>query len=57
MDPAYSTGLFYDALLQVRGWQTMRLYEAAQAVQRSAYPYAYQKHEARAQQIVAALVG
>jgi hypothetical protein len=57
MDPAYASGLFYDALLRVRGWQTMRLTDAAQAVQRSAYPYAYQKHETRAQQIVAALLG
>ena len=55
MDPAYSAGLFYSALVQVSGWQSMSLTWAAQAVQRSAYPYAYAKHETRAQQIVAAL--
>jgi hypothetical protein len=33
----------------------MSLSSAAQAVQRSAYPGAYARHEARAQQIVAAL--
>jgi hypothetical protein len=55
MNPAYSTGLFYSALVQVSDWQSRSIASAAQAVQRSAYPYAYQKHAARAQQIVDAL--
>ncbi len=55
MAPAYSTGLFYTGLVRVSGWQSMSLTSAAQAVQRSAYPGAYARHEARAQQIVAAL--
>jgi hypothetical protein len=55
MDPAYSAGHFYDKLVKVAGWQTMELTAAAQAVQRSAFPGAYQKHQLRAQQIVAAL--
>jgi hypothetical protein len=55
MDPAHSAGLFYDRLVHVGGWQSMRLTEAAQAVQRSAFPSAYEKHEGRAQQIVGAL--
>ncbi len=54
MDPAQSAGLFYDRLVRVGGWDSMSLTDAAQAVQRSAFPGAYQKHEARAQQIVAA---
>jgi hypothetical protein len=55
MDPAKSAGLFYDRLARVADWESLRLTEAAQAVQRSGFPGAYQKHESRAQQIVAAL--
>ena len=42
-DPAYQAAAFYDKLLAVPGWQTMPLNQAAQAVQRSAYPDAYTK--------------
>jgi hypothetical protein len=55
MDPVHATGLFFDRLVRVKGWQSMDLTTAAQAVQRSGYPNAYQKHEDRASQIVAAL--
>lgn len=44
-NPAYAAGKFYDKLTTVSGWQTMPLTEAAQAVQRSAYPDAYAKWE------------
>ena len=54
MDPVHSAGLFYDRLVQVPGWDSMALTDAAQAVQRSAFPGAYQKHEAKAQTIVSA---
>ncbi|RZU76052.1 cell wall-associated NlpC family hydrolase [Micromonospora kangleipakensis] len=40
-DPAYQARGFYERLLRVPGWQQMSLTEAAQAVQRSAYPDAY----------------
>jgi hypothetical protein len=56
MDPAHSAGLFYSGLVRVPGWQSMSLTMAAQAVQRSGFPWAYAKHESRAQAIVAALV-
>jgi hypothetical protein len=56
MDPAHSAGLFYSGLVRVPGWQSMALTMAAQAVQRSGFPWAYAKHESRAQVIVAALV-
>jgi hypothetical protein len=36
MDPVYSTGQFFHALLNVRGWETIDVGKAAQAVQRSA---------------------
>ncbi|MEU8661748.1 peptidase M23 [Actinoplanes philippinensis] len=54
-DPAYQTGKFYDKLLTVDGWQEMRLTEAAQAVQISAFPEAYTKHTDAATQLVGAL--
>ncbi len=56
MDPAYATQQFLHALQRVPGWQQMRLTAAAQAVQVSAYPDHYAKHEARATQVVDAIV-
>jgi hypothetical protein len=56
-DPAYQTQKFYDKLLDVRGWQQMRLTEAAQAVQISAFPEAYTKHTGAATRLVAELTG
>jgi cell wall-associated NlpC family hydrolase len=41
MQPVYAATMFYDALVQVPGWQSLPLTVAAQAVQRSAYPGAY----------------
>ncbi len=48
LDPAYATGKFYDALAKVPGYEEMAVTEAAQAVQRSAFPDAYAAHEALA---------
>ncbi len=42
-DPRYAAGKFYSALLRVRGWEQMRVTDAAQRVQRSAFPQAYEK--------------
>ena len=55
MDPAYAAAKFYEHLVKVSGWQTMPLTDAAQAVQRSAFPDAYAKHEPLATAIVNAL--
>jgi len=55
MNPSYSAGAFYDALVNVPGWQDMALTDAAQAVQYSAFPGHYAKHEDRAQAVVDAL--
>jgi hypothetical protein len=55
MDPATAGRLFYNRLIKVPGWQTMSPGNAAQAVQRSAFPDAYDKQQARAQQIVNAI--
>ncbi|MDG4760374.1 hypothetical protein [Micromonospora sp. WMMD710] len=51
-DPTYAAGKFYDKLAAITGWQTMPLTEAAQAVQRSAYPDAYAKWEDDATSLV-----
>jgi len=56
-DPAYQAGKFFDKLLTVEGWQQMPLTDAAQAVQRSAYPDAYQKWTGDATRLVSAAVG
>jgi hypothetical protein len=55
MDPPTAARLFYNRLLRVPGWQTMSVGDAAQAVQRSAFPRAYDKQRVRAEQIVAAI--
>ena len=54
-DPVYAAGKFYDHLVQYPGWDTGRLTEVAQGIQRSAYPGAYQKHEAMAVELANAL--
>jgi hypothetical protein len=44
-NPTYAAGEFYERLVQVPRWKTRRLTEAAQMVQRSGFPYAYQQWE------------
>jgi hypothetical protein len=56
-DPRYAAGRFYSALLKVRGWEEMRVTDAAQAVQRSAYPELYEQHAARSEVVTTALTG
>jgi murein DD-endopeptidase MepM/ murein hydrolase activator NlpD len=51
-DPVYAATKFYTKLKTVSGWEKMSLTQAAQKVQRSAYPDAYAKHEPVATQIV-----
>jgi hypothetical protein len=52
MDPVYAATRFYEKLRTVPGWEQMPLTQAAQAVQRSAYPDAYAKHEPAARTLV-----
>lgn len=54
-NPEVSARRFFAHLKQVKGWEEMSLTRAAQAVQRSAFPNAYAKHESRATRIVARL--
>ncbi|HYN72613.1 MAG TPA: hypothetical protein VES60_08945, partial [Nakamurella sp.] len=57
LDPVYASGKFYDALLEVPGWQDMSLTQAAQAVQYSGYPDAYAKWEPQATTLARGLGG
>ncbi|MEV0262707.1 hypothetical protein AB0I49_15345 [Streptomyces sp. NPDC050617] len=56
-DPVYSAGKFYDDLVDVDGYERLPLTVAAQAVQHSAFPEAYEKHAADATLLAAALTG
>ena len=52
--PSVAAGKFFGALLQVPGWQDLPVTEAAQRVQRSAFPLAYAKWEGLATAILQA---
>jgi cell wall-associated NlpC family hydrolase len=54
-DPAYAASRFYQALLAVPGWQQMPVTEAAQRVQHSAFPFAYERWSAEAITLVNAV--
>ncbi|GAB3943332.1 hypothetical protein GCM10027614_31840 [Micromonospora vulcania] len=56
-DPRYAAKRFYAALKKVRGWEKMRITDAAQRVQRSAYPEAYQKWADDSEVLSRALLG
>ena len=56
-DPRYAAERFYRALAGVAGWQDLRLTEAAQRVQRSAFPEAYAQWEPAAEVLATALLG
>src|SRR5215207_3813557 len=55
-EPVYAANKFYDHLVKVRGWETARLTDAAQRVQRSAFPEAYQRWEVMAVRLATAQV-
>ena len=57
LDPEHSINAFYDALVGIDGYQDMRITEAAQAVQRSGYPEAYEEHAPGARALASALTG
>jgi hypothetical protein len=56
-NPAYASDAFLAGLAHYQagdpGWATQPLYQAAQSVQKSAFPYAYAKWEVQAAHIVA----
>ena len=56
-NPEYAAEAFYQGLLEVPDWWQLPLAEAAQAVQRSAFPDAYTQWEADAHRLAAAITG
>lgn len=56
-DPVYASNAFYDALVQVPGWQEGVVTEVAQEVQRSAFPDAYADHEPEGRVLASVLTG
>lgn len=57
LDPVYATNAFYDALVEVDGWEDGVITEVAQTVQKSAFPTAYAEHEAEGRVMASALTG
>ena len=56
-NPYYAANRFYDELEKVDGYQTMRITEAAQKVQRSGFPEAYEDHATDGRALASALTG
>ena len=56
-NPHYAAFKFYNRLIQVDGWEDMRVTDAAQSVQRSGFPEAYEEHAAEASAWAAAFRG
>jgi hypothetical protein len=56
-DPVYASTKFYEGLAKVPNFREIAVTEAAQAVQRSAFPDAYADHEDDAAVLAAALTG
>ncbi|MFQ4149214.1 hypothetical protein AAGW05_11015 [Arthrobacter sp. LAPM80] len=57
MDPVYSTNAFFDALAKVPNYVDLSINDAAQIVQRSAFPHAYAQHEPVSRSFASALTG
>ena len=57
LDPVHAINAFYDALEKIDGYEDMRITEAAQAVQHSGYPEAYEEHADGARALASALTG
>ena len=57
LNPYYSINTFYDALVEIDDYESMRITEAAQAVQRSGFPEAYEEHAPDARALASALTG
>jgi len=56
-DPVYATNAFYDVLVKVEGYENLPITQAAQKVQRSAFPEGYAAHEPEARIWASALTG
>jgi hypothetical protein len=56
-DPYHSINAFYDALAKIKDYKSMRITEAAQKVQRSGFPEAYEAHAPDARTLASVLTG
>ncbi|HEX3489848.1 MAG TPA: hypothetical protein VHU92_10910 [Streptosporangiaceae bacterium] len=56
-DPVYATTRFFEALVQVHGYETIPVYQAAQAVQHSADGSAYSQYASVAKNMTKAFTG
>ncbi|MDJ0321401.1 hypothetical protein [Pseudarthrobacter sp. PS3-L1] len=57
MDPYYAANAFYDVLVTIPDYQNLEITDAAQRVQRSAFPEAYAKHENMGRAFASGLTG
>jgi hypothetical protein len=57
MDPRFASAQFYKALMKIKGWESMTVAQAAQAVQKSADGSRYARWEDKARVLAAALTG
>lgn len=57
LDPYYSTGKFYDALVKIHGWQNEDITTIAQKIQVSGHPDAYRDHEQDGRVLASTLAG
>lgn len=57
MDPYYAANAFYDALVKIPDYESLEITDAAQRVQRSAYPDAYAQHEEMGRYFASGLTG
>ncbi len=57
LDPTYAINRFYDGLVKIKDYPSLSITEAAQRVQRSAFPGAYAQHEDYARALASSLRG
>jgi len=57
LDPVHATNKFYDALVKIKGYQSMPITKVAQEVQHSAFPQAYADHEEEGRILASTLAG
>jgi hypothetical protein len=55
LDPVYAATQFYSRLVKIRGWESLPLWQAAQAVQRSGHPTAYDTRKDAAAAVLGAV--
>lgn len=57
MDPVYATNQFYDRLIKIENWESVKISTIAQRIQISAVPRAYREHESDGRALGSVLTG